>query len=244
MTTRRVALVTGANRGIGFQVARQLVRVGLHVIIGARDGASGSKAAENLSASVSDSATGGCADSVVLDVADNGSVAHAVADISVRFGPIDVLVNNAGVLIDAPGGFRASIFEMTDETMRTTFETNVLGPARLVRLLVPSMKSRGYGRVVNVSSMAGQLTDMMSGYPAYRMSKTALNALTRTLAAEVAGSNVKVNSVCPGWCRTDMGGTEAARSAEQGADTIAWLATLPDDGPSGLFFKDRQVIAW
>ncbi|MBR2537375.1 MAG: SDR family oxidoreductase [Hyphomicrobium sp.] len=234
----RTALVTGANRGIGFEVARMLVGEGLHVIIGARDGAKSREAAASLSKD------GGKSTSVSLDVADQASVADALEEIAKTVGDIDVLVNNAGILIDAPGGFRASVFDMTDDTMRTTFETNVIGPQRLIRALVPGMRARGYGRVVNVSSMAGQLSDMMAGYPAYRMSKAALNALTRVLAAEVADTNIKVNSVCPGWCRTDMGGAGATRTAAQGADTIAWLAMLPDDGPSGLFFKDRQIIAW
>lgn len=238
MTTQRRALVTGANRGIGFEIARMLVRDGLQVIIGARDGAKSREAAALLSKG------GGRAASVSLDVADPASVSDALDEIAKNFGDIDVLVNNAGILIDAPGGFRASVFDMTDDTMRTTFETNVIGPQRLIRALVPGMRARNYGRVVNVSSMAGQLADMMAGYPAYRMSKSALNALTRVLAAEVAGTNIKVNSVCPGWCRTDMGGEGASRTAAEGADSIAWLSTLPDDGPSGLFFKDRQVIAW
>lgn len=238
MTTQRRALVTGANRGIGFEIARMLVRDGLQVIIGARDGAKSREAATALSKG------GGRAASVSLDVADPASVSDALDEIAKNFGDVDVLVNNAGILIDAPGGFRASVFDMTDDTMRTTFETNVIGPQRLIRALVPGMRARNYGRVVNVSSMAGQLADMMAGYPAYRMSKSALNALTRVLAAEVVGTNIKVNSVCPGWCRTDMGGDGASRTAAEGADSIAWLATLPDDGPSGLFFKDRQVIAW
>lgn len=238
MNSTRLALVTGGNRGIGLEVARLLAGQGHHVIIGARDGAKSRAAADLLSKN------GGKAGSVSLDVANQASVTDAVADIAARFGDIDILVNNAAVLIDTPGGFRAGVFDLTDETLRNTFETNVLGPARLVRAIVPGMRARGYGRVVNVSSMAGQLSDMSSGYPAYRMSKTALNALTRTLAAEVAETNIKVNSVCPGWCRTDMGGAEAVRTAEQGADTIAWLATLPDDGPSSLFFRDRKVIAW
>ncbi|HPH70139.1 MAG TPA: SDR family NAD(P)-dependent oxidoreductase, partial [Kofleriaceae bacterium] len=187
MAIQRLALVTGANRGIGLEVARVLVAQGVHVVIGARDGRKGQEAASALADS------GGQAGSVALDVACAASVAHASAEIADRFGPIDILVNNAGILIDGPGGFNASVFDMLDETMRTTFETNVIGPARLVRAVVPGMKARGYGRVVNVSSMAGQLSEMASGYPAYRMSKSALNALTRTVAAGVAGSNVKVN---------------------------------------------------
>lgn len=238
MANQRLALVTGANRGIGFEVARGLAAQGIRVVIGTRDRAKGRLAADALLK------FGAQIDTVELDVADAASSAQGLSEVAERFGPVDILVNNAAVLLDTPGGFNSSVFEMLDETLRATLETNVVGPARLVRALVPGMKARGYGRVVNVSSMAGQLSEMGAGYPAYRMSKAALNALTRTTAAEVSGTNVKVNSVCPGWCRTDMGGSEAGRSAEQGADTITWLAMLPDNGPSGQFFKDRKSIAW
>lgn len=236
---RRVALVTGGNRGIGLEVARLLTRQNIHVIIGARDVDKGREAAVSLAK------TGGSAEGIALDVTDAASREAALAEIALRFSAVDILVNNAAVLVDKPGGFSASVFDMTPDTMHETFETNVIAPAQLIRALVPSMKARGFGRVVNVSSMAGQLSQMGAGYPAYRISKSALNALTRVVAAEVQdNSNVKINSACPGWCRTDMGGAAAARSAAEGADTIAWLATLPDDGPSGQFFKDRQLIPW
>jgi NAD(P)-dependent dehydrogenase (short-subunit alcohol dehydrogenase family) len=129
-------------------------------------------------------------------------------------------------------------------TWRDTLETNLIGPLLLAQVLVPLMKRNGYGRIVNVSSGQGQLSDMGVGTPAYRVSKTALNALTRTLAAELKGSGILVNSMCPGWVRTDMGGAGAPRTVEQGADTAVWLATLPDDGPSGGFFRDRRPIPW
>jgi len=129
-------------------------------------------------------------------------------------------------------------------TWRDTLETNLIGPLLLAQALVPLLKRNGYGRIVNVSSGQGQLSDMGVGTPAYRVSKTALNALTRTLAAELKGSGILVNSMCPGWVRTDMGGAGAPRTVEQGADTAVWLATLPDDGPSGGFFRDRRPIPW
>jgi NAD(P)-dependent dehydrogenase (short-subunit alcohol dehydrogenase family) len=154
-----------------------------------------------------------------------------------------VLVNNAGVLLDMEAA-GDSLFDARLETFEQTFETNVWGPLLLSQTLIPAMKERGYGRVVNVSSGMGQLSDMGSGSPAYRLSKTALNALTRILAHELRSTNVLVNAVCPGWVRTDMGGPAAPRTPQQGADTITWLATLPDDGPSGGFFRDRKPIPW
>jgi NAD(P)-dependent dehydrogenase (short-subunit alcohol dehydrogenase family) len=167
-----------------------------------------------------------------------------VAEVKRIYGRLDVLVNNAAILIDEPGGFKASLFDLKADTLRRTMETNLLGPIRLIQAAAPLMREQAYGRIVNISSSAGQLTDMGSGYPAYRMSKTALNALTRIAAAELGGGNVKVNAMCPGWVRTDMGGTSATRSPEEGADTAVWLATLPDDGPTGGFFRDRKPIAW
>ncbi len=128
--------------------------------------------------------------------------------------------------------------------MRKTLETNIFGPLRLTQAAVPLMRKNGYGRIVNVSSGAGQLIDMGMGFPAYRMSKAALNALTRITAAEVKDTNILVNAVCPGWVRTDMGGPQAERSVEHGAETPVWLATLPDDGPSGGFFRDKLPIPW
>jgi NAD(P)-dependent dehydrogenase (short-subunit alcohol dehydrogenase family) len=153
---------------------------------------------------------------------------------------VDVVVNNAGILVDEDTG----ILELTAEDLRATFETNVFAPIAVSQLFVPGMISRGFGRIVNVSSQAGQLTSMGTYAPAYSMSKTALNAFTRQLAAATKGTGVLVNSACPGWVRTDMGGPGAPRSVEQGADTIVWLATLGAKGPSGGFFSDRKAIAW
>ncbi|HSS66369.1 MAG TPA: SDR family NAD(P)-dependent oxidoreductase, partial [Gammaproteobacteria bacterium] len=137
-----------------------------------------------------------------------------------------------------------SIFQAERELLRESFDVNTLGPLLVAKSLVPLMRRNDYGRIVNVSSGMGQLSDMDGGYPGYRISKTALNAVTVILARELEGTNIKANSVCPGWVRTDMGGDNAPRSPEQGADTIVWLATLPDDGPSGGFFRDRKRIAW
>lgn len=234
----RLALVTGGNRGIGFEISKQLAAQGVRVIIGARDLDKGREAAAALASE------GRRIEAVALDVASAESITQACAAIEQKHGAIDILVNNAGILIDGPGGFSSSLFEMTDDTARRTWETNVLGPARLMQAIVPGMSARGFGRVVNLSSRAGQLAEMGMGFPAYRMSKAALNALTKLTAAEVGKGNVKINALCPGWCKTDMGGADATRTPEDGAKTAVWLAMLPDDGPSGGFFHDNREIAW
>ncbi len=237
-THSKTALVTGANRGIGFEIVRQLAVQGVRPVLAARDPTKGEAAAALLKKDGLEVAT------VALDVTSEASIVAAIADIENRFGPIDILVNNAAILIDGPGGFDSSLFDMTDETLRLTFETNVVAPARFIQKIVPGMKARGFGRVVNLSSMAGQLTGMTAGFPSYRISKAALNALTRIAAAEAGGGNIKINAMCPGWCRTGMGGPMADRSPAQGAETAVWLATLPDDGPTGGFFQDKAAIAW
>jgi NAD(P)-dependent dehydrogenase (short-subunit alcohol dehydrogenase family) len=234
----KTALVTGANRGIGFEIARQLAEQGITVLAGARS----DKKAQAAGAAFAE--IGVTVVPVVLDIAAAKRMPAILAEIERRHGPIDVLVNNAAILIDGPGGFGASLFEMTDDTFRRTWETNVLGPATIIRALLPGMIARGFGRVVNMSSAAGQLSDMGSGFPAYRVSKTALNALTRIAAAEAARGDVKVNACSPGWVRTDMGGAEAPRTPEKGAETAVWLATLPTGGPTGGFFQDKAPIPW
>lgn len=237
MAEPRVALVTGANRGIGLEIARQLARRGLKVAIGARDPEKGNAAAATLKSE-------GLTVSVVrLDVDEEAAARRAVAEVTKAFGACDVLVNNSAVLIDK-GGFEGSLLDLSVETLRKTMETNLVGPLRMIQAVVPGMREKGYGRIVNLSSGAGQLSDMRSGFPAYRMSKAALNALTRITAAELKGTNIKVNAVCPGWVRTDMGGPNADRSVEEGADTPVWLATLPDNGPTSGFFRNRKPIPW
>lgn len=238
MTMTRVALVTGGNRGLGLEIARQLARKGIFVVIGARDPEKGRVAAQSIADE------GYPAESVQLDVSDRGSIAAAIDAVSRQHERIDILVNNAAILIDGPGGFKSSLFELDTDTARQTFETNVLGSLRLTQAVVPWMQRHNYGRIVNLSSGAGQLSDMRSGFPAYRLSKTALNALTRITASELASTNIKVNAVCPGWVRTDMGGPEAERPVEVGAETPVWLATLPENGPTGGFFRDQRPIPW
>lgn len=240
MSRVHTALVTGANRGIGLEIVRQLAARGVRAVLAARDIDKGLAAAGQLKAQGLDVSV------VTLDVSRAESIARAVAQVERDFGPIDILVNNAAILIDGPGGFDASLFDLTPETMRATFETNLIGPLELIRAVGPGMRQRRYGRVVNVSSAAGQLAHMGMGFPGYRMSKTALNALTCIAAAEAArdGVDIKINAVDPGWVRTDMGGADAARSVEQGAETAVWLAMLAADGPTGGFFRDKKSIAW
>jgi len=175
-----------------------------------------------------------------VDVTNARSVQALADDLAGRGEHVEVLVNNAAILVDEG----QQILRVTPEDLRLTFETNVFGPIAICQALVPAMVARGYGRVVNVSSEAGQLASMTTYAPAYSMSKAALNAFTRQLAATTRGTGVLVNSACPGWVRTAMGGPGAPKTVEQGADTIVWLATLDPKGPTGGFFSDRQPIAW
>jgi NAD(P)-dependent dehydrogenase (short-subunit alcohol dehydrogenase family) len=231
-----VAIVTGGNRGLGLETCRQLAVLGFRVVLTSRNPKLGEAAVAALRES------GLTVVAHQLDVTDPLSVERLVADVDAAYDRIDVLVNNAGVALrpaDDLGTLQVDI-----ETIRQTLEVNTLAPLRLCQAVVPVMRRGGYGRVVNVSSGMGQLDDMENGWPAYRISKTALSAVTRLVAREVSGANVLVNAVCPGWVRTDMGGSSATRSVEEGAAGIVWAATLPDRGPSGSFFRDGRPIAW
>jgi NAD(P)-dependent dehydrogenase (short-subunit alcohol dehydrogenase family) len=231
-----VAVVTGGNRGIGFEICRQLAkRGGMRVVLTARDEKKGAAAARKLRDE------GLEIEFHALDVTSEKSVAALAAWVEANCKRCDVLINNAGIMAD-PRSSRVLDSRLT--TWRETLATNLIGPLLLIQALAPLMRKQGYGRIVNMSSGQGQLSDMGPGTPAYRVSKTALNALTRTLAAELKGSGILVNSMCPGWVRTDMGGASAPRTVEQGADTAVWLATLSAGGPSGGFFRDRKPIAW
>jgi NAD(P)-dependent dehydrogenase (short-subunit alcohol dehydrogenase family) len=228
----RVALVSGGNRGIGRAVAKELAELGYRVVIGSRDLAKGEKTAAGLGNGVL---------ARQLDVRDEESIRSCLASIAEEFGRLDVLVNNAGII---GGGWRTSAVDVDLDDVRATLDTNLFGAWRLTQAALPLMRKNGYGRIVNLSSGMGQLSDMGGHSPGYRVSKTGLNALTRILADELAGENILVNSCCPGWVRTDMGGRSAPRSLEEGADTPVWLATLPDDGPRGGFFRNRKPIPW
>ena len=234
MSDGRVALVTGANRGIGLETARQLLARGLRVVLAGRDARAVEEARRTLAGDGANAMT------VRLDVTDASSTEAAAKTIAKRWGGVDVLVNNAAVLLDEDSG----VLTIPTDHFRETLETNLLGVIETCRVFVPPMAERGYGRVVNVSSSAGQLSTMSTYAPAYSISKAALNAFTRILAATYRGRGVLANAVDPGWVRTDMGGPSAPRSVEEGADGIVWCATLPARGPSGGYFLDRRPIDW
>lgn len=235
-TEQRVAVVTGGNRGIGLEIGRQLAGLGYQVVLAARDAGRADELAAELSASCPGEVT-----SVHLDVADDSSVPTTFQQIRERHNRIDVLVNNAGIAIDGPD-HRPSAPDLT--RVRRTLETNLLGAWRCCAEVIPAMHERGYGRIVNLSStMASLELTLTSTSPAYRISKIGLNMLTRTLAAELEGTGILVNAASPGYTRTDMS-PDAQRSVRDGADTPVWLATLPDSGPTGGFFFDREALAW
>jgi NAD(P)-dependent dehydrogenase (short-subunit alcohol dehydrogenase family) len=234
---KKIALVTGANRGIGFETCRQLGQRGFRVVLTSRNHILGAKAAEILRHEGLE---------IVfhqLDVTAQDQVSR-VRDLVVQeYDSLDVLINNAGVSLD--GG--ASVFDVAETVFEETLAVNFYGPMRMTRAFIPTMKRNDYGRVVNVSSALGSL-EAMGNLPgqtaAYRVSKAALNALTRLMAGGVKEYNIKINAVCPGWVRTRMGGSRAPREVAVGVDTIVWLATLPASGPTGGFFKDRKRHPW
>jgi NAD(P)-dependent dehydrogenase (short-subunit alcohol dehydrogenase family) len=229
----RVAVVTGANRGIGLEVVRQLARDGFLAILGARDAAKGAAAAELLRAE------GLEVEARQLDVSDPDSVAAFGAAVARDHDRLDILVNNAAIDYDTwQRGVDADL-----DVVREAMETNLLGAWRTTQACLPLLRRSARARIVNVSSGAGALTDMGGGTPAYRVSKTALNALTRVLAAELRGERILVNSVCPGWVATDMGGP-GGRPVEEGAASVMWAVRLDDDGPTGGFFRDGRRIDW
>lgn len=228
---KRTVLVTGGNRGIGFEVCRQLATKGLNVLLGARDPRLGKQAALKLSGQGLEVAV------VSIDVANPGSIDRCLAKLEKNGTAIDVLVNNAGVY---PSG---TVLTSSGEAFRETMEAHYFGPVRLCRALVPQMQKRKYGRIVNVSSGSGSFGEGLEGPAAYCVSKVAMNAFTVKLA-QVAGSYVKVNALCPGWVRTRMGGANASRGVVKGAETIVWLAMLPANGPTGKYFRDKKEIPW
>src|SRR6266699_1081973 len=233
-TPKQIAVVTGGNRGIGFETCRQIAKRGMKVVLAARDEARGRAAAQRLRDEGLD------VDPVRLDVADDQSVRQFAEFVRKTYGRVDVPVNNAGIMIDTKDSRSegaASVLKAKVETIRTTMETNAYGALRVTQALMP----RDGARIINVSSGMGQLTDMNGGWAGYRMSKTSLNALTRIFADELKDTGIRVNSICPGWVKTDMGGAGAPRTTEQAADTIVWLAT-ERKVPTGGFFRDRKQI--
>ena len=236
MPAKRIAIVTGANRGIGNAIARQLLEEDVFVVAGVRDPAKCEPTAADLR-----SADGGEVAAYPLDVNDTNNVRLFVEHVVKQHGAPSILVNNAGVF---PESSQARVEDTPTSLWRHTFETNLFGTVRMCREVIPHMKKLRYGRIVNMSSGMGQMSQMTAGSPAYRVSKAALNALTITLAAELAGTGILVNSMSPGWVRTDMGGPDAPRTPEEAADTAVWLSLLPSSGPTGQFFRDRKPIPW
>ncbi|HEY3659864.1 MAG TPA: SDR family NAD(P)-dependent oxidoreductase [Candidatus Udaeobacter sp.] len=229
----KTVLITGANKGIGHEVARQLAAKGFHVFVAARNAKAGRKAEEEIANK------GGTATFLEIDVADNDSVTSAAREFSNVEDHLDVLVNNAGIIVDGDD----AILEISDELFRNTLETNTLGPLRVTRAFAALLRKSKEPRVINVSSGGGQLTGGADGWaPAYCISKTALNGVTVQLAAALP--NFAVNSVCPGWVRTEMGGENATRSVAEGADTIVWLASEAPQDIAGKFLRDRKEIPW
>ena len=225
-----VVLITGAARGIGFAAAGQLAERGARVVIASRDVSRAEAAAQKLGYSVT---------AVQLDITCQTSVDEAMAELGRRHDRIDVLANNSAVLLD----HYEAISQLKPETLRETFETNVTGTLRVTQALLPLLLKSAAPRIINVSSSAGQLDGQPQAWaPAYSISKTALNMLTQQLTAALP--DVMVNSMCPGWCRTEMGGSEAPRSAEEGAETLTWLALDAPHSLRGRFIKDRQIIPW
>lgn len=238
-----VALVTGANKGIGLEIARQLVRRGFRVFLSARDVGRGKAAVRQLQTEAAKA--GANVEFLELDVADQTSISRAVQKLRHhRGGRLDVLVNNAAILEDEPG---ETVLDLDPFTLELTLNTNLFGPLRLTQAVADLLAAApDGGRVVNLSSGLGQLHDMEGEYPAYSISKTALNALTRQLAAafRARGQRVSVNTMCPGWVRTDMGGAGANRPVEEGADTAVWLATEAPADLTGRFLRDHREIPW
>jgi NAD(P)-dependent dehydrogenase (short-subunit alcohol dehydrogenase family) len=243
--SHQVALVTGANRGIGRAVAKRLAAAHFHVIVAARELAKAQQVVGEISAA------GGSAEALALNLADDAAVASAGAAVVARHTQLHVLVNNAGQNVN----MLHNILQATPEDISSSLQTNAMGPLALVKALLPALQAAGAGRgarVVNVSSSLGSISettkpDSIYGYydsASYRLSKTALNGITGMLAKTLRDQGIKVNAMCPGWTATDMGGPDAPNSPEQAAELALRLATLPADGPTGGFFNEAGVVAW
>lgn len=234
MKAKKIAIVTGANRGIGFETCRQLSELGITTILTSRDVDKGRKAVSELN-SVSREVL-----FHQLDVADEESILALKKFVFEEFNRCDILVNNAGVFLDRG----EKLLNLDEDTLQLTLRINFLGALKMCQEFLPMMQATGYGRVVNVSSGMGSISSLSGGSAAYKLSKLMMNGMTRILAAEIGEGDIKINTMAPGWVRTDMGGPNAPRSLVQGVDTIVWLATLPESGPSGGFFEDRVPAAW
>lgn len=234
MSDEKIAVVTGGNKGIGKEICRQLAAKGARVVLTARDEGRGRAAFEALKSEGANTVFH------TLDVTSLESIEALGAFVENEFGRLDILINNAAIRIDQ--GTRGE--DISIDTLREMMEANVYGPLAVCQRLIPLLKKSPAGRIVNVSSAMASLSKMKGGSPAYRITKTALNAVTGILADELSGSGVLVNSAHPGHVKTDMGGPGAVRELEDGADTPVWLALLPDDGPTGGFYFDRKPFDW
>lgn len=236
---QRIVLITGANKGIGFEVARQLARKDFHVFLGARNVNAGQAAAEKLRAESGGEKQRNNVEFLEIDVSKSDSVRRAADEFSKHADHLDVLVNNAGIIVDGD----EDPLKISDEIFEKTLRTNTIGPLIVAQAFVPFLKKSKTPRIVNVSSSGGQLADGADGWaPAYCISKTALNGVTSQLAAALSG--FAINSVCPGWVRTDMGGANATLSVGEGAHGIVWLAAEAPQKETGKFWRDKKVIAW
>ena len=236
MTNKRVALITGANRGIGFEIARQLGNLGIIVVLGARANKADLPASQLKAEGID-------AYPLKLDVTNADDIAALPSYFEKQFGRLDILVNNAGISIDARG-------PVTPATLRSTYETNTIAPFAITQALLPLLKKSPAGRIVNQSSILGSLKINSSGdvgdfqHPAYNSSKSALNMLTVLAALELKDTRIKVNAAHPGWVKTEMGGPGAPLEIVDGAKTAVTLATLPDDGPTGGYFHLGKTLPW
>jgi len=238
---KKIAVVTGANRGLGLETSKRLIELNYIVIMCARDFAKIQTITQTIDS------TGNTAVPFQLDVTDDVAIEKLAQHIEQTYGHLDVLVNNAGILLETQDAWdspTSSIFYVPIDWAQKTFDVNTLGALRMIQALAPMLKKSLHGRIVNVSSSMGQLSEMSGHSVAYRLSKAALNALTIIAAAEFEDTPVKVNSICPGWVKTDMGGPTATRSVAAGARVIIWAATLDDSGPTGGFFKDEKPMPW
>lgn len=228
MNKQKLILITGGNRGIGLEVCRQLANMGHLVLLGSRNTMKGEKAIQGMKGEI-----------LVrkLDVTNLMEVRQLAETTEEEFGHLDVLINNAAILNGTEG-----VGQSDPETSRQVMDTNFLGPWNMIHYFLPLLKKSSDPRIINISSGMGAWADLTGGYAPYRLSKTGLNALTVMLANELAG-NVKVNAMCPGWVRTDMGGASATRNVAEGADTAVWLSTS-EHIPHGKFIRDRKVIEW
>jgi NAD(P)-dependent dehydrogenase (short-subunit alcohol dehydrogenase family) len=226
-----VAFITGANRGIGLQTAKELAARGYRVILGVRSESAGQEAAQQV---------GHDAEFVVIDVADSESISRAAEDVAGRIEQLDVLINNAGIYPDEG----VSILDSTREQLVDTFQTNTFGPIVVAQAFVPLLQRSERGRIINVSSGYGQLGGLSADVPSYCLSKLALNGATIMLAEKLRSDGIAVNSVCPGWVRTDMGGADATRSVEEGAAGVVWLAADAPQELTGKFVRDGVEIEW